>query len=137
MLDEATVHLVDDDEAVRDSLKILLESYGMTVFDHGSAEEFLNSGAARAGGCLVLDLHLPVIGGLDLIRILRQRRNDVPMVLITGRSDNETRARAMEAGAFAFLEKPVSEEALLGAIRTALARSSERPRADAESFANA
>jgi FixJ family two-component response regulator len=133
MPEEATVYLVDDDDAVRDSLKILLESHGMTVADHGSAQEFLSSGVAGMGGCLVLDLHLPVIGGLDLIRILRQRKIAIPVVFITGGSDSETRARAMEAGAVAFLEKPVSEDGLLCAIRTALAPGSDRsPRTDAD-----
>ena len=118
---EPTVHLVDDDDAVRDSLKILLESHAMNVCDYKSAGEFLSSTGAGARGCLVLDLHLPVLSGLDLIKIMRQRKIQHPVVFITGRSDKEIRDRAMSAGAVAFLDKPVREETLMTAIYLALA----------------
>ncbi len=127
----ATVHLVDDDDAVRDSLKFLLESHAMTVCDYKSAEEFLNSAGAGTMGCLVLDLHLPVLSGLDLIKIMRQHNLRHPIVFITGRSDKETRDQAMSAGAVAFLDKPVTEDALMAAIHKALAQVDERYSADA------
>ncbi|MGH6921137.1 MAG: response regulator transcription factor [Geminicoccaceae bacterium] len=114
------IHIVDDDDAVRDSLKTLLESYGMAVRDYASAAEFLGNLDPRQRGCLILDLHLPILGGLDLIKIMREQRIPLPVVFITGRSDKETKARALEAGAVAFLDKPVPEESLTAAIRLAL-----------------
>lgn len=117
---EPTIHIVDDDDAVRDSLKTLLESYGMAVRVYASANEFLENLDPRQRGCLILDLHLPILGGLDLIKIMRRQRIPLPVVFITGRSDKETRARAMEAGAVAFLDKPVPEESLTAAIQLAL-----------------
>jgi two-component system response regulator FixJ len=116
------VHLVDDDDAVRDSLKTLLESYGLDVCDYKSAVDFLDHAGNAVGGCLVLDLHLPVLSGLDLITILRQRKIAIPVVFITGRADKETKERAIRAGAVAFLDKPVGETALMAAIHAAFAR---------------
>jgi FixJ family two-component response regulator len=120
------VHLVDDDDAVRDSLKTLLESYGLDVRDYSSAPEFLANAAARDAGCLVLDLHLPVVSGLDLLAMMRQRKLSLPVVFITGRSDKETKERALRAGAVAFLDKPVKEDALIAALDEALGKN--RPR---------
>jgi two-component system response regulator FixJ len=113
------VHLVDDDEAVRDSLKTLLESYGLDVRCYSSALEFLANAGAWEPGCLVLDLHLPVVSGLDLVTMMRQRQIWLPVVFITGRSDKETRERALRAGAVDFLDKPVQENALMSAIHSA------------------
>jgi FixJ family two-component response regulator len=118
---KAIVHLVDDDDAVRDSLRFLLESYGLDVRDYKSAVEFLENCDAAPIGCVVLDLHLPVLGGLDLITIMRQRKLNVPVVIITGRGERETKERAMKAGALAFLDKPVQEEQLMAAVESALA----------------
>jgi FixJ family two-component response regulator len=117
---ETAIHLVDDDDAVRDSLKTLLESYGMVVCEYKSAVDFLGSGRARENGCLILDLHLPVLSGLDLIGIMREQGPHLPVVFITGRSDKETRERAMKAGAVAFLDKPVCEGPLMAAVYSAL-----------------
>lgn len=116
----AKVHLVDDDDAVRDSLKTLLESHGMSVWDHKSAADFLDGADASMRGCLILDLHLPVLSGLDLMTIMRERDIRIPVVFITGRSDKEIRQRALKAGAVAFLEKPVDEASLMSAIHSAL-----------------
>jgi FixJ family two-component response regulator len=121
----ATVYLVDDDDAVRDSLKTLLESYGLEVRDFSSASEFLATAADWETGCLVLDLHLPVVSGLDLLTMLRKRKVSLPVVLITGRGDKETKERALLAGAVAFLDKPVSEDALMAAIDAAFSK--QRP----------
>lgn len=118
---QATVHLVDDDDAVRDSLTTLLESYGLEVHAYTSALEFLAGASAREPGCLLLDLHLPVISGLDLLTMMQRRGIRLPVVIITGRGDKETKERAVQAGAIAFLEKPVGEEALMETIRAALA----------------
>jgi two-component system response regulator FixJ len=123
---QPTVHLVDDDAAVRDSLKTLLESYGLDVRDYSSALEFLAKAAASDAGCLVLDLHLPVVSGLDLLALMRHRKISFPVVFVTGRSDKETKERALRAGAVAFLDKPVGEDALIAAIDEAVGK--KRPR---------
>ena len=116
----AIVHLVDDDDAVRDSLKTLIESYGLDVAEYKSAIDFLSSSSAKVEGCILLDLHLPVMSGLDLITVMEQRSIRLPVVFITGRSDKEIKQRALRAGAVAFLDKPVCENALMEAIRSAL-----------------
>lgn len=121
MSNDATIHLVDDDEAVRDSLKTLLESYGLEVRDYSSALEFLAAAGDSDTGCLVLDLHLPVVSGFDLLTTLRQRKMALPVIFISGRSDKATKARALRAGAVAFFDKPVRDEPLIEAISSALA----------------
>lgn len=115
-----TVFLIDDDEAVRDSLKLLLESHMLTVRDFASAPEFLSAVGARPRGCLVLDLHLPVISGLDFLGRYGDRLNGMPVILITGKSDPVTRARAFEAGVRDFLEKPFKDDELVTAVIKAL-----------------
>ena len=117
-----TVFLVDDDEPVRDSLKTLMESYSMPVEDYPSCPEFLENFKAEDGGCLVLDLHLPVMSGLEFMETYGTRLNDMPVILITGRGDPATKARALEAGVLAFVEKPFEDEILVEMIRTALDR---------------
>jgi two-component system, LuxR family, response regulator FixJ len=114
------IYVLDDDDAVRDSLKILLESYDLAVRDFGSVPDFLSKLEPNDAGCLVLDLHLPVMGGFDLLDTLTEHSSRVPVIVITGRGDAQTKARALEAGAVAFLEKPVNDQSLMTAIRTAL-----------------
>jgi len=115
-----TIYVVDDDDAVRDSLKILLESYQLAVRDFGSVPEFLDGVAPIENSCLVLDLHLPAMGGFDVMNTLARRGVPLPVIVITGRSDVQTRARALESGAVAFLEKPVDDRVLMNAIEGAL-----------------
>jgi two-component system response regulator FixJ len=125
---QPTVYVVDDDDAVRDSLKILLESYDLAVRDFGSVADFLGALEAGCASCLILDLHLPVMGGFDVMNTLAQRGERLPVIVITGRGDAQTKARALEAGAIAFLEKPVDDRSLMSAIEIAL-----RAQADAAS----
>jgi two-component system response regulator FixJ len=117
---QPTIYVVDDDDAVRDSLKILLESYQLTVRDFGSVPEFLNGLQPVDNSCLVLDLHLPAMGGFDVMNTLARHRVPLPVIVITGRSDSQTKARALAAGAVAFLEKPVDDQILMNAIDAAL-----------------
>jgi two-component system response regulator FixJ len=117
---QPTIYVVDDDDAVRDSLKILLESYDLAVRDFGSVPDFLNAPEPKGAACLVLDLHLPVMGGFDVMSMLAQQGTPLPVIVITGRGDAQTRARALQAGAVAFLEKPVDDQSLMSAIQTAL-----------------
>jgi FixJ family two-component response regulator len=121
-----TVFLVDDDEPVRDSLKTLLESYSMPVEDFPSCPEFLERFDGKNAGCLVLDLHLPVMSGLEFMELYGARLKDMPVILITGRGDAATKARALEAGVLAFIEKPFDDDRLVDLIRTALERKTLR-----------
>jgi two-component system response regulator FixJ len=108
--------VVDDDDAVRDSLEFLLEANGYAVTSFASGRAFLDSGAATAGGCLILDLHLPDMSGFDVLRQLDPVRAGLRVIMITARSDAATRANAMEAGAAILLEKPFTEELLVSTI---------------------
>jgi len=117
---QPTIYVLDDDDAVRDSLKILLESYDLTVRDFASVPDFLNELESNGAGCLVLDLHLPVMGGFGVMDMLTRRGSRIPVIVITGRGDSQTKKRALEAGAVAFLEKPVNDQSLMMAIQAAL-----------------
>jgi len=115
-----TVYIVDDDEPVRDSLSALLESYGLTVAAFESCPAFIDAYRGPERSCLLLDLHLPVMGGFDLLARFRDRLAGLPVIVITGRGDRAVRSRVLEAGARDLIEKPFEDEALLTAIRSAL-----------------
>jgi two-component system, LuxR family, response regulator FixJ len=117
---EAVVYVVDDDEAVRDSLKILLESYGMTVEDYASTSEFSRHHVPGRRACMVLDLHLPGTNGLDFLDS-PQAPSGMPVIMISGRADATARARAVKAGVVIFLDKPVADDQLIDNIRRILA----------------
>ena len=110
------VIILDDDEAVRDSLEILLQTYGYEVTSFGSARAFLDSGETGEGGCLILDLHLPDMSGFD---VLRQLDGRMKVIMITARSDAATKRNALEAGAMTLLEKPFTDELLVRTIERA------------------
>ena len=117
--DKPTVFVVDDDVSVRESLELLLSFEGWRPETFASAREFLARPRAFTPSCLVLDISLPDIGGLDLQKLIADR-TDVPVIFITGHGDIPVAVRAMKAGAFEFLTKPFDEEALLGAVRQGL-----------------
>jgi FixJ family two-component response regulator len=117
------VFVVDDDISVRESLAGLVHYAGWQVETFASAEEFLARPALRAPSCLVLDISLPKLNGLDLQQRIASDRIDMPIIFVTGHDDIPTTVRAMKAGAVEFLVKPLHQELLLAAIRTALARS--------------
>jgi FixJ family two-component response regulator len=119
---DAVVFVVDDDASVRESLENLLRSVGLRVEVFASAQEFLGSPQANAPGCLVLDVRLPGVSGLDLQQQLTGSRPDLPIVFITGHGDIPMTVRAMKAGAVEFLTKPVKSRDLLAAIRGAIER---------------
>ena len=124
MLSESTprmIYIVDDDDAVRDSLKALLESLGFGVKDFNSARDFLAERKVDTSGCLLLDLHMPVMTGMDLLEHMRDKGPQLPTIVITGRSDAFLKERALRSGARAFIDKPVSDQALISAIDSALA----------------
>jgi two-component system response regulator FixJ len=119
---EAVVYVVDDDEAVRDSLKILLESYGLTVEDYASTAEFVRHRVPGRKECIILDLHLSGTSGLDFLAS-EQAPPEMPVIMISGRADAVVRGRAAKAGVRAFLEKPLTDDLLVANIRHALAAS--------------
>lgn len=114
------VAVVDDDESVRESLPDLLGELGFRSKVFSSAEEFLASNNLSQMNCLVLDVAMPGMTGLDLQQELRNRGYKIPIVFITARKDETTRRRAVEQGAAGFLYKPFSDTALLGALNAAL-----------------
>ncbi len=119
---KALVFIVDDDEAVRKSLGSLMRSAGLGVETFASAQQFLASSRADVLSCLVLDLKLPGLSGLDLQRRLAEVNIEIPIVFITGHGDIPTSVRAIKAGAVEFLTKPFSDQDLLDAIQQAIQR---------------
>jgi two-component system response regulator FixJ len=113
------VYVVDDDESVRDSLRALLESYKMIVRDYASADLFLAEVEQPTTGCLVLDLHMQGLTGLGLLRRLRAQGSSLPVIVMTGRGDSSLKENVAQAGAFAFLEKPMTDTVLLSTIENA------------------
>ena len=114
-----TVFIVDDDEAVRKSLAFLIESEGLVPRTFGTAKEFLDTYERSHGCCLVLDVHMPGIDGFKLLEMIGAPEPPLPVIIISARADETTRATAKRLGAFQFLEKPVDDEALLHDIRRA------------------
>lgn len=114
------ISVVDDDESVRESLRGLLRAvrFGVEVF--ASAEEFLGSHLVAATDCLVLDVRMPGMSGLELQRQLMASHPDVPIVFITSQGDDELRSRALRHGAVDYLLKPFTEDALLNAVQKAV-----------------
>jgi FixJ family two-component response regulator len=123
---EATpiVFVVDDDISVRESLELLIRFVGWQPETFASAEEFLARPRPPVPSCLVLDVSLPDLNGLELQKLIGPDRIDMPIIFITGHGDVPMTVQAMKAGAIEFLTKPIDDEALLGAIRHAIERSS-------------
>jgi FixJ family two-component response regulator len=120
---EATVFIVDDDAQMRESLRNLLRSVGLRVELFASAQEFVQSRHPDVPGCLVLDVRMPGLSGLDLQKQASQAELEIPIIFITGHADIPMSVRAMKAGAVEFLTKPFRDQDLLDAIKEALDRS--------------
>jgi FixJ family two-component response regulator len=118
-----SISVVDDDDSVRESLRGLIRSIGFSANIFASAEEFLKSDHLHNSDCLILDVRMSGMNGLELQRHLMVNRNEVPVIFITSHGDDEARSRALREGALAYLFKPFSEDALLTAIHAALERS--------------
>ena len=114
------IAIVDDDEAVREATKTLVRSLGYNASMFASAEEFLNSEQFSNTSCLITDLQMPGLSGLDLQDRLIAKGHRIPIVFLTGDPDENLRARALKAGAIAFLSKPCNDDHLLGCIKKAL-----------------
>ena len=132
---DGIVHIVDDDEAVRQSLAFLLGSAGLTVRLYDSASAFLAGLASVKGGCLITDMRMPDMTGLELLHQLRAKACGLPAIVITGHGDVALAVEAMKAGAVDFIEKPFDEEAILHAVQAALERGSEGEGGDAPAIA--
>ena len=122
MTAERVVHIVDDDDGVRQSLAFLLSSAGLPVRLYDLATAFLAALASIQGGCLITDMRMPDMTGLELLRELRARAIGLPAIVITGHGDVPLAVEAMKAGAIDFIEKPFEEQAILDAVRAALER---------------
>ena len=120
MLNRPKVAVVDDDQSVRESLPDLLRVLGFDPQAFSSSEEFLDVERMGGFGCLILDVGMPGMSGLELQKELKTRGDDIPIILITGRRDEEIRQRGLDAGAVGFLYKPFSDTTLLGALNLAL-----------------
>lgn len=118
--EDPIVSVVDDDPSMRDALRNLLRSMDIAVETFRSAQEFLASPRAKGAGCLVLDIRLPGVSGLDLQRDLRASDIQIPIIFITGHGDIQMSVRAMKAGATEFLTKPFKDQDLLDAVQQAL-----------------
>jgi FixJ family two-component response regulator len=115
------ISIVDDDESVREAIESLMKSVGYIAKVFPSAADFLRSGHLNDTGCLILDVQMPGMSGLELQNRLVASKSHVPIIFISAHTDTEARARALEAGAVGFLQKPFSEDALLNAINSSLA----------------
>jgi two-component system response regulator FixJ len=120
MPSEGTVHVIDDDEAVRESLSFLLRSAKLEVRTYESAAAFLNALPSVSAGCIVTDVRMPEVSGIDLLRRLRDRDIAMPVIVMTGHGDVRLAVEAMKIGAVDFFEKPFDDEALLASVRAAL-----------------
>jgi len=121
-----TIYVVDDDPSVRDSTELLLKSVGFNVKTFGSAQAFLKANLQEDLDCLVLDVRMPGMSGLDLQQKLVSAKTPLPVIFITGHGTVPMSVRAMKAGAVDFLQKPFEEQDLLDAINRAVARQRER-----------
>ncbi len=120
---QKAVCIVDDDELVADSLKILLEAFGFAVQSYNSGNQFLADERRHTAGCLVIDQHMPGMNGLDVIDNLQREENKVATILISGRLDAKTRERAIRLGVRELLEKPFSASRLIELVRWMLSES--------------
>jgi len=117
---DAVVHVIDDDEAVRESLTFLLKTAGHPVRTYENATAFLRDDPKGKAGCVITDVRMPDISGLDLLRRLQELNVSLPVIVITGHGDVPLAVEAMKAGALDFLEKPFDDDALLTAVNAAL-----------------
>ena len=131
------VHVIDDDEGVREGLCALLDAKGYAAQPHASCEEFLNGFSADAALCIVTDLRMPGMGGLDLQTHLLKNSIDLPFIVITGHGDVTSAVRALKSGAADFIEKPIDGKSFIAAVeRAAAARRANRTQSEAASLAH-
>jgi two-component system response regulator FixJ len=132
MTRDSVIHVIDDDEAARDSLGFALKAAGFEVEIYESAREFLDSLQSIKGGCIITDVRMPELSGIDLLRQLKTLNHGTPVIVVTGHGDLQLAVEAMKIGAVDFLEKPYEEKALLASVRTVFERQNELSRERAE-----
>jgi len=125
MVANPVVHIVDDDEAVRRSLAFMLGSAGLAVRVYDSAHAFLDGFEAVQCGCVITDIRMPDMSGIELLQRIRERTPFFPTIVITGHGDVPLAVEAMKAGAIDFIEKPLDEEAILNAVKAAIEKTAE------------
>lgn len=128
---DIVVHIVDDEESVRNSLAFLLASSGFAVRTHESATAFLDLAPTMKNGCLITDLRMPDIDGVELLRRLRAADALLPAIVITGHGDVQMAVEAMKNGALDFIEKPFSDDVLIDSIRRAIDQAESQLKTDA------
>lgn len=129
---DAVAHVIDDDEAVRDSIEFLLRSAKIPVKVYESATAFLELVPEIPSGCVVTDVRMPDMSGIELLRRLRELRLGLPVIVMTGHGDVPLAVEAMKAGAADFIEKPFADDVILGAVRAALAGGETASKREAE-----
>lgn len=132
MADEMVVHVIDDDDAVRDSLAFLLDCAGLRARAYSSADAFLQAKPLLDRACVVTDVRMPGMSGIELMHVLQSRGVTVPVIVITGHADVPLAIQAMKAGAADFIEKPFSDETIIDAIKRLAARRADADTLDAE-----
>lgn len=132
MSDEATVFIVDDDAAVRDSLAFLMQSVGLTTDSFDSADSFLQASPIQRAGCLLLDIRMPGMSGLELQGVLEERGIHLPVIFISGHADVPMAVRALKAGAFDFVEKPFNDQLLLDCVQRAIEADRQQRQSEAQ-----
>jgi two-component system response regulator FixJ len=130
--DDAIVHVVDDDEAARESLAFLLKTAKLAVKTYQSAGTLLNIAAELKSGCIITDVRMPEIDGIELLRRLKELKVNVPVIVVTGHGDVPLAVEAMKIGAVDFFEKPFDDEVILASVRSALGRQEHESRRQAE-----
>jgi two-component system response regulator FixJ len=129
---DPVVHVIDDDDSAREALAFLIDCAGIQVRSYDSALRFLETLPGIEPGCIVTDVRMPEMSGVELVGRLKELGVAEPVIVITGHADVPMAIQAMKAGVADFLEKPFSDDAILGAIRSALARRTDREEAHAE-----
>ena len=132
MQHEPVVYAIDDDEAVRQSLEFLLKTAGIAVRSFDSAKAFLEILPQIRSGCIVTDVRMPEVTGIDLLRRVKELKIDVPVIVITGHGDVALAVDAMKMGAVDFLEKPFDDDLLISAVRSALSTEADTAKRKAE-----
>ena len=132
MQPEATIYVIDDDEAVRQSIEFLLKTAGIEVRSFESAKAFLDVLPEITGGCVVTDVRMPDITGIDLLRRVREVKPELPVIVITGHGDVPLAVEAMKLGAADFLEKPFDDDLLIASARSALHQVADTTKRNAE-----
>lgn len=131
-VDKTVVDIIDDDEAVRDSLAFLLGTSGFEVMTHASPGEFMASFDPERCGCIVTDVRMPEMTGIDLLKYLKDNDNRIPVIVITGHGDIPLAVEAMKLGALDFIEKPFGEDEIIKAVTAGISLSRKQSDSDRE-----